>query len=173
VRRRALRELEDRELEERFRELRLANRSRAPGFQEMMARARREADVPGQEADLATREAAAQSEIQGPKGPRPLGGREDRTPGRWFRRTVWAGGVLAAAAAAILFLPRLPAGSDAQFVRAVEAYSSDPAAGAWRSPTDPLLRVPGGEILSSVPTVGTSKWLMRPSPTSHRRERQG
>ena len=117
-----MREPEDRKLQERFRELRLENRSRAPDFREMMARARREADLSGLEADLAVREATAQSELQVGKGRRSLGGREDRTRRRWFRRTVWAGGVLATAAAAVLLLPRLPAGSDAQFVRAVEAY---------------------------------------------------
>lgn len=74
------------------------------------------------------------------------------------RRMAWGGSLLAAAAAAVIWI--LPGGgtSDAEFVMAVSTFSSDPAAGAWRSPTDALLDLPGSEILSTLPKLGGPNW---------------
>jgi len=74
------------------------------------------------------------------------------------RRLAWGGSLLAAAAAAVIWI--LPGGgtSDAEFVMAVSTFSSNPAAGAWRSPTDALLDLPGSEILSTLPKLGGPKW---------------
>lgn len=74
------------------------------------------------------------------------------------RRLAWGGSLLAAAAAAAIWI--LPGGgtSDAEFVMAVSTFSSNPAAGAWRSPTDALLDLPGSEVLSTLPKLGGSKW---------------
>lgn len=71
---------------------------------------------------------------------------------------LWKGGLLAAAAAAVLLLVRSPGTSDEEFERVVQAFTSDPASGAWRSPTDDLLKLPGLEILSSVPSLGDERW---------------
>jgi len=75
--------------------------------------------------------------------------------GRFFARPrlAWASGALAAAAAAVLMFV-VPDGPDAHFEQVVRAFSTDPAAGQWTSPTDGLLQVPGLELLSSVPSIG-------------------
>jgi hypothetical protein len=49
--------------------------------------------------------------------------------------------------------PRSPSPEDA-FERAVRAFENDPALGAWRSPTDGLLDVPGLQLMTTVPSVG-------------------
>jgi len=59
----------------------------------------------------------------------------------------------AAAALAVLVLARAPDATDTRFREAVIAWSSDPALGAWRSPTDFLLAVPGQELLRTTPRV--------------------
>jgi hypothetical protein len=43
---------------------------------------------------------------------------------------------------------------EARFRRTVLAYASDPALGAWRSPTAFLLDVPGHNLLTDVPRIG-------------------
>jgi hypothetical protein len=75
--------------------------------------------------------------------------------GRLFARPrlAWASGALAAAAAAVLMFV-VPDGPDAHFEQVVRAFSTDPAAGQWTSPTDGLLQVPGLELLSTVPSIG-------------------
>jgi hypothetical protein len=71
-----------------------------------------------------------------------------------LRRIAYGSGLAAAAAvAAILVLPGQPS-SEAAFAEAVRAFQTDPALGAWRSPTAGLLDVPGRELLSTVPGVG-------------------
>ena len=71
----------------------------------------------------------------------------------WFsrRRLAWGGSLLAAAAVAAVWLLPSRGTSDAEFVLAISAFSSNPAAGAWRSPTDALLEVPGSEVLNTRP----------------------
>jgi hypothetical protein len=72
-----------------------------------------------------------------------------------LRRFGWAGGLAAAAAlAAVLVIPRTRSDEDA-FEQAVQAFQSNPALGAWRSPTDGLLQVPGSQLMSTVPSVGS------------------
>ena len=72
--------------------------------------------------------------------------------GRRPSRVRWAVAAACAAAAVVVAVVLLhrPSGSD--FAAATELA-------AWRSPTAALLRVPGGDILRTVPSVGAS--LMR------------
>jgi ferric-dicitrate binding protein FerR (iron transport regulator) len=101
----------------------------APTFSQLMARAQAEAATAAAPATVAT----------------------PRT--RWRRE--WAGGLAAAAAiAALIVIPRVRSGDDA-FEQAVRAFQSNPALGAWQSPTDGLLTLPGDRLLSTVPTMGT------------------
>src|SRR5262245_11801193 len=115
------------ELRARFDAQRRAEEKQAPSFASVLARARAEA------ADA------------GPAAPR-----------KWkLRRLVYAGGLAAAAAiAALLVIPRAPSSEDA-FEQAVVAYQKGAASGAWQSPTDGLLDVPGSQLISTVPSVGT------------------
>lgn len=85
-------------------------------------------------------------------------------------RLAWGGSMLAAAAAAVLIFVQTSGTSDSEFVRVVEAYTADPASGAWTSPTEGLLALPGQDILSTVPSIGTSGWLSGPRPESPRNE---
>jgi hypothetical protein len=71
-------------------------------------------------------------------------------PKRWLL----TGGLLAAAAAAAVMLVGRAPISDEGFEEVVTAYASDPVLGAFRSPTDALLAVPGGEIVTTIPRVG-------------------
>ncbi|MFC1660943.1 hypothetical protein ACFL3S_05745 [Gemmatimonadota bacterium] len=68
---------------------------------------------------------------------------------------------MAAAAAAVLMVGP-PTRTDADFEEAVRAFATDPALGAWKSPTDGLLQVPGNELLRTVPTIGDPRWPGRP-----------
>jgi len=147
-----LRDSDEKELRQLFRGLREEEEGRAPDFRAIMARAREEASSEGEEIGPWTGEA-------------PQPGRRE-TPRR-RRRLAWGGGLLAAAAAAaILLLGRGPEVSDADFVRAVQALSDDPAMGAWTSPTDVLLRLPGDKILSTLPSIHPGRWPMDPRPRS-------
>ena len=71
------------------------------------------------------------------------------------RRTLglWATLATAAAAAAILIVGDQADTADSDFEALVSAYAADAALGAWRSPTDGLLRTPGVG-LGAVPRVG-------------------
>jgi hypothetical protein len=79
----------------------------------------------------------------------------------WIRpRARWAltgGGVLAAAAVAAVFLAQPREATDADFQRAVHSFASSPALGAWKSPTDELLNLPGTELLRSIPKIGNPR----------------
>jgi ferric-dicitrate binding protein FerR (iron transport regulator) len=120
---------QDPELRALFEAQRHDDASQAPSFAEMMARARAEAAIASDPTALPTL----------------------RT--RWRRE--WAGGLAAAAAvAALIVIPRMSSGDDA-FEQAVRAFQSDPALGAWQSPTDGLLNLPGDRLLSTIPSVGT------------------
>lgn len=71
-----------------------------------------------------------------------------------LRRLLYAGGLAAAAViGALLALPG-PRSTEDAFEEAVRAFQTDPALGAWRSPTDALLDVPGSRLMSTVPSVG-------------------
>ncbi len=118
----------DDDLKARFQELRAERRGAAPDFAAMMARVR--ADV----------------EVGVPVEPLT---RSSRRRLRW----AWAGGSLAAAAAAVGLLFFNPgARADREFERVVRSYTA--SAGSWRSPTDGLLQLPGSEIMRSIPRIG-------------------
>jgi hypothetical protein len=119
---------QDTDLRARFDAQRRADANKAPSFAAMVARAR-----------------AAATDAAHAIAPRRLK----------LRRLVYAGSLAAAAAiAALLVVPRSPSSEDA-FEQTVRAFQNDPALGAWRSPTDGLLNVPGSQLISTVPSVGT------------------
>ncbi len=130
-----------------FHDLQGEDRQRAPDFRTLMARAQEEASRSGMEVHPVR------------KGLR-------RLP----RRFTWGGSLLAAAAAAVLLLVQIPSTSDSDFERVVKAFSADPASGAWKSPTDALLDLPGTEILSTLPSIGSGRWPMEPRPNPRRNE---
>jgi hypothetical protein len=117
------------DLRARFDAQREADAKEAPSFAAMMARARAEA----------TRIPSAPQ-----RSPRAL----------IFRRIAYVGGLAAAAAIGGLLMVNPRSNEDA-FEQAVRAYNAGPALGAWQSPTDGLLNVPGSQLISSVPSVGT------------------
>ena len=117
---------QDPELRSRFAELKRLQARRTPAFADVMARAQQQV------------------------------GRASNEPVFTRRSLSWAGGVAAAAViAALLVAPRARSGED-EFEKAVQAFSSNPALGSWRSPTDALLNVPGSQLMSTVPAIGTS-----------------
>lgn len=81
-------------------------------------------------------------------------------------RPVWSSSLrlalpLAAAAALVLVFTR--PGPDDAFTRAVLAYTTSPALGAWSSPTEFLLHTPGSELLKRAPDIGrTTVWPAMP-----------
>jgi hypothetical protein len=120
---------QDADLRARFQAQRERDREEAPSFAEMMARARTQ---------------AVHAVVT------PV-----RAPGRTiFRRIAYAGGLVAAAAIGGLLMVNPRSNEDA-FEQAVASYQSGPALGAWQSPTDGLLNIPGSQLISSVPSVGT------------------
>ena len=120
---------QDPELRARFAAQRQLDARNAPPFAAMMARAQAEAAA----------------------GEHPAVVR----PASIVRRYGWTAGLAAAAAiAALIVLPRTRSGAD-EFERAVRAFQTDPALGAWQSPTDGLLNLPGDRLLSTTPSVGT------------------
>ena len=151
-----MRDREDQELRGLFRDLKKKDGERVPDFGTLMARAREEASRSGLEVHT------------GGGGTRHI--LEMDVFHFTRRRAAWGGSLLAAAAAAVLLLVQGPGTTDSQFVQAVQAYSSDPALGAWTSPTDALLELPGGEILSTVPSIGTSRLLANPGLSPRRNE---
>jgi len=117
---------QDNELRAWFAAQRRTEASQAPSFEAMMARARAEA-----------------------ANPRVIAFRPR------LRRVLYAGGLAAAATIALIFVVPRESSDEAAFEEAVRAFHSDPALGAWRSPTDGLLDLPGSRWISTVPRVGT------------------
>jgi hypothetical protein len=123
---------QDPELRARFEELKRLDASRAPSFAEVMARARAEAA-------------------------HGAGSRLSRVLGVKLRHLGWAGGLAAAATiAALIVIPRDHSQEDA-FEQAVQAFHANPGLAGWRSPTDGLLNVPGSQLMSRIPNVGTGQ----------------
>ena len=123
----------DRDLEALYEGLRAEDGKGVPDFASMMAKARQEA---GQEESL------------------ELAGRDSALRRLFVRpRIAWAGGALAAAAAAVLMFA-MPDRSDAHFEEVVRSFATSPATGGWTSPTDRLLQVPGLEFVSTLPSIG-------------------
>jgi hypothetical protein len=146
-----LREREGQDLKDLFQDLQEEDRQRVPSFRNLMARVRDEASRSG--AEVYPGRSVAK-----------------RIPRRLPRRLAWSGSLLAAAAAAVLLLVQTHGTSDAEFVQIVQAYSSNPSAGAWRSPTDGLLELPGRDILSTVPSISTRGWFTDPVGPPRRNE---
>ncbi|MBT8403643.1 MAG: hypothetical protein KJP18_07295 [Gemmatimonadetes bacterium] len=144
-------------LREAFQALKAEDRTRVPDAASMLARARAAAD--------------STSSTGTPQSPNP-----DVVPLR--RRGALRWGVpglsvaLAAAVATVLLMDRAATTPDADFERVVEAWST--TGGAWRSPTDDLLRPPGDELLRTVPRIGGGSSLSRdpraPRPDGPERE---
>jgi hypothetical protein len=122
-------------------------------FQALRAETGQAGCVPDFDSTLAEarRRAAASPALQVVQGGTD---RTDRAATR--RRLVRAAGtsvVLAASVAGLLLMTRAPSGED-DFERLVAAYASVGAGGAWSSPTQALLDVPGRELMRSVPSIG-------------------
>ena len=132
----------DRDLKELFAELRSEEARRTPDFDGLMERVWAESET-----DL-----RASDDLAGKQSGGDVRGRR-----RW---RPWAGlGVLAAAAIASIILVQNQPTSESEFEELVRAFSSDPALGAWKSPTDGLLNLPGQEIVTTIPAVGTTNAL--------------
>ena len=119
---------QDPELRTRFAELKRLQALRTPAFADVMAGARQQI--------------ASEST------------RLHRASVFTVRRVGWAGLAAAAVIAALLVVPRARSGED-EFEKAVQAFNDNPALGSWRSPTDALLNVPGSQLMSTVPAIGT------------------
>ena len=121
---------DDSELRAQFDALKRIDAGRAPAFAEVMARSRSE---------LADRTPAT-----------------TRTEWRLVaRRYGWLGGLAAAATiVALIALPRRES-QEAAFERAVRSFHSSSALGAWRSPTDGLLDLPGSRLITTTPSIST------------------
>ena len=118
------------DLRERYQAMKRADAGRAPAFQALMARAREQSNAPA-------------SSVR-------------RLPTPVLKRLAWGGAAALAAAAviALVVVPRTRASNDdAAFEQAVRTFSASPAMGAWRSPTDGLLDVPGNRLISTTPSV--------------------
>jgi hypothetical protein len=138
---------EDRDLQGLFDALREKEQDDVPAFRTLLARAKGEASGYGTDTSTV--------------------GRPHRLT---VRRLAWGGSLLAAAAAAFLFLLSPRGTSDAEFVQVVQMFSGDPASGAWRSPTDALLDLPGSELLNTIPSIGSHRWTLEPSANRRRNE---
>lgn len=126
---------DDRDLREAFGRLRDADASRTPDAAILLARARAQADRPdAPELESARRRRA------------------------WRRGLRWGvPGVSVALAAGLAAVLLVPGGGDedAAFDQAVQAWAE--TGGSWRSPTDDLLRMPGDELLRTVPRIGGTR----------------
>ncbi len=122
-------------LKQRFLSLKAEDSQTAPDFDEMYERALAEAELAG-----ADQSAAGVPTVV------PISRARRRA-----RNFLWAAGTLAAAALAGILLIGQDAG-DREFEALVTAFAAESA--AWQSPTDDLLRVPGMDMLKSVPSVG-------------------
>lgn len=131
---------------------------RVPDFDTVIARAKEVA------ASRPTLEVVAGGAPGGAPRESVHGAEEDQTRRRAVKIGGWMSLATAAAAAAILLVggPVTDSDADADFERLVASYSTDAAAGAWRSPTATLLRTPGVD-LGSVPSIGTPLRGLDPS----------
>ena len=123
---------QDPELRARFEEQKRVDASQAPSFATVMARVREDL---AHDADSTT--------VRDPRV-------------RWRRYGLTGALAAAAAIAALVVIPRVGGGDDA-FEQAVRAFRTDPALGGWRSPTDGLLQLPGNQLMTSIPRVGTGQ----------------
>lgn len=136
---------DDQRLQEEFDHLRAEQaRTGSPSFDEMIARARADAEE--------------QPRLAVVDGDAPIHAGDATHAGVTPKvRRLVAGGWAAAAAAAVAGLLLWPGGqsdADAEFERLVGAYSTQLS--GWQSPTASLLDVPGMELTRSVPRLGSS-----------------
>lgn len=124
---------DDRDLHEAFAALRESDDTRTPDSGSVMARARAEA--------ARVRQSDERADPSSPAAPAR-------------RRLNWAvpglSVAMAAAVATLILVDRHDEGAD--FDRVVEAWVESGA--GWSAPTDDLLRMPGDEILRTVPRIG-------------------
>lgn len=132
---------DDRDLREAFGRLRDADASRTPEAAILLARARAQAQ--------------ARSEADRPDAPDFESARRRRAWRRGLRWGVPGVSVALAAGLAAVLLVRGGGDEDAAFDEAVQAWAE--TGGSWRSPTDDLLRMPGDELLRTVPRIGGTR----------------
>jgi hypothetical protein len=135
-----LHESEDQDLDQAFAQLRAHDRRRVPDAADVLARAK---------AEVAR---AAESEpLRSPQSG-DLSRKRDRG---WVRWGVPGFSVALAAALAALLLVERDSEADRAFDQVLASYVETHA--SLRSPTDALLRLPGDELLRTVPRIGIGR----------------
>jgi ferric-dicitrate binding protein FerR (iron transport regulator) len=147
---------EDPELRALFDAQRRDDAQHVPAFADIMARARAD-DMARAHAEDAARATTDAARVTTDAARATTDGATTKQPIRVGHRRGWIGALAAAAAiAAVIFIPRVNDGGDA-FEQAVRAFGRDPALGAWQSPTDGLLNLPGGRLLTTIPAIGAEQ----------------
>ena len=141
---------EDGDLEQAFAHLRAQDHRRAPRASDVLARAKAEILAAGAEV-------AADDALRSPES-------GDLSPKRrkaWVRWGVPGLSVALAAALATILLVERDSAADVAFDRVLASYVETHA--SLRSPTDALLRLPGDEILRTVPRIQVQRPVSRDS----------
>lgn len=149
---------EDGDLEQAFAHLRAQDHRRAPRASDVLARAKAEilaakAEVPVAANAMVPADEALRSPESG-----------DLSPKRrkaWVRWGVPGLSVALAAALATILLVERDSAADVAFDRVLASYVETHA--SLRSPTDALLRLPGDEILRTVPRINVQRPVSRDS----------
>jgi hypothetical protein len=142
-------ESEDQDLEQAFAQLRAHDHRRVPDAAEILARAKTEVARTAAEGSRAADVVSLRS---------PESGDLSRKRGRvWVRWGVPGLSVALAAALATVLLMERDSEADLAFDQVLAAYVETHV--GLRSPTDALLRLPGDELLRTVPHIG----LQRPA----------
>ncbi len=129
---------DDRDLREVFARLREADAARTPDAATLLARARAQARAQAERTGTHDLESARRSARR-----------------RTLRWGVPGVSVALAAGLAAVLLVRGGGDEDAAFDDVVQAWAE--TGGTWRSPTDDLLRMPGDELLRTVPRIGGAR----------------
>ena len=137
-------EPDDRDLEQAFAHLRARDHRRAPDAAEVLARAKAEI-------------AAARDPLRSPES----GDLSPKQRKAWVRWGVPGLSVALAAALATILLVERDSAADVAFDRVLASYVETHA--SLRSPTDALLRLPGDEILRTVPRIQVQRPVSRDS----------
>lgn len=134
---------DDRDLQQAFAHLRAQDHRRAPRASDMLSRAK---------AEVAAADVVQSSES---------GDRSPKTRKAWVRWGVPGLSVALAAALATILLMERDSDADVAFDRVLASYVETHA--SLRSPTDALLRLPGDEILRTVPRINVQRPVSRDS----------